>query len=294
MAHQNSLENHKSKTYETHASFVYSVQNTSPVLSLLNAQPGERIIDLGCGTGHLTELIKDQVGEGEVIGVDSSTSMLEKARSKSSKITYIQADIQSLPSILDASYRGTFDAVFTSATLHWCKDDPLGVLKSVEWLLKPGGRMAFEFGGFGNTVGVRASIHRVLRNKNIDPVPLDPWYFPTVQQYTDLISQTCLKPTQIALHPRPTALNTDIIGWLETFVRNTFFISLSESEAVKLMEEIQEDCRVDCYWSSSSPGIGIKSDVLTEGEIKEKQEKGEKKEGWEIMYVRLRGLLVKP
>ncbi|EIW73104.1 hypothetical protein TREMEDRAFT_26852 [Tremella mesenterica DSM 1558] len=275
MAHQNSLENHKSKTYETHASFVYSVQNTSPVLSLLNAQPGERIIDLGCGTGHLTELIKDQVGEGEVIGVDSSTSMLEKARSKLSKITYIQADIQSLPTTLDPSYKGTFDAVFTSATLHWCKDDPLGVLKSVEWLLKPGGRMA---------VGVRASIHRVLRNKNIDPVPLDPWYFPTVQQYTDLISQTCLKPTQIALHPRPTALNTDIIGWLETFVRNTFFISLSESEAVKLMEEIQEDCRVDCYWSSSSPGIGIKSD----------QEKGEKKEGWEIMYVRLRGLLVKP
>ena len=64
---------------------------------------------------------------------------------------YIQADIQKLPTTLDPALKGTFDAVFTSAVLHWTKDDPAGVVEGIKWLLKPGGRVAFEFGGFGNT-----------------------------------------------------------------------------------------------------------------------------------------------
>lgn len=64
---------------------------------------------------------------------------------------FIQADIQHLESSLPSNLKGTFDAVFTNATLHWCKASPGGVLEGVKWLLKPGGRMVFEFGGFGNT-----------------------------------------------------------------------------------------------------------------------------------------------
>lgn len=80
---------------------------------------------------------------------------LAKARSNpplpdSAQIALQQADIQNLPILLDSSLRGTFDAVFTSATLHWCKRDPAGVVEGIKWLLKPGGRVAFEFGGFGN------------------------------------------------------------------------------------------------------------------------------------------------
>ena len=76
-AHSSSLQNHTPDKYSTHASFVYSSKFTTPVLQLLNAQPGERIIDLGCGTGELTEIIRNQVGEkGEVWAVDSSDSMV--------------------------------------------------------------------------------------------------------------------------------------------------------------------------------------------------------------------------
>lgn len=75
---------------------------------------------------------------------------LKGAADKLPGVQLIQADIQRLPSILDPSLKGKFDAVFTSATLHWCKDDPAGVVEGMKWLLKPGGRIAFEFGGFGN------------------------------------------------------------------------------------------------------------------------------------------------
>ena len=189
--HQASLVNHNPDNYQKHANFVYKADFTKPVLDLLNAQPGERIIDLGCGTGELTHFISQAVGEqGEVWAVDSSESMvrqanpkggrnaslhprraetcpiqLEKARDEigghGRRVTFVRADIQGLAGTLDSALGGTFDAVFSSATFHWCKADPGGVIDGVRWLLKPGGRLAFEMGGFGNTSVFHR--HRVLR-----------------------------------------------------------------------------------------------------------------------------------
>jgi ubiquinone/menaquinone biosynthesis C-methylase UbiE len=72
-----SLTNHNASAYAKHANFVYSSEYASPVLNLLNPQPGERIADLGCGTGELTAQIAKAVGrEGYILGVDSSESMV--------------------------------------------------------------------------------------------------------------------------------------------------------------------------------------------------------------------------
>lgn len=71
------LTNHIPDNYNSNASFVYSDQFTSPVLSLLNAQSGEVIADLGCGTGELTTKILARVGSrGRVVGIDSSRAMV--------------------------------------------------------------------------------------------------------------------------------------------------------------------------------------------------------------------------
>lgn len=71
-----SLDNHKADTYAANAAFVYSAKYTAPVLALLNAKPGERIADFGCGTGQLTQEIADTVGSaGHVMGIDSSENM---------------------------------------------------------------------------------------------------------------------------------------------------------------------------------------------------------------------------
>ena len=75
--YQASQTNHTPEKYNKHANFVYSSKFATPILEILNAQHGERIIDLGCGTGELTEIIKDTVGDrGEVWAVDSSESMV--------------------------------------------------------------------------------------------------------------------------------------------------------------------------------------------------------------------------
>jgi ubiquinone/menaquinone biosynthesis C-methylase UbiE len=93
MAYHTSLTNHNPDNYSTHASFVYSDEYTAPVFSLLNAQPGERIIDLGCGTGELTRRIHDLVkGQGQVWGVDSSQNMVSMTSAPSTVASLTSID----------------------------------------------------------------------------------------------------------------------------------------------------------------------------------------------------------
>ncbi|WVF70976.1 hypothetical protein IAT40_005772 [Kwoniella sp. CBS 6097] len=317
--HASSLTNHNPSNYSTNASFVYSAAYTTLVLDILDPQPGEKIIDLGCGTGELTRLIHEKVtskggqGEqgGEVVGVDSSQDMLDKASSYAHAqhpIRYVQADIQDLATFASKypHYKGHFDAVFTNATLHWCKK-PQGVIDLVGWLLKPGGRMAFEFGGFGNCVGIRAGLHQALRKRGMNPIPLDPWYFPTVGQYEKALksASTPLIPQKIELVPRPTPLPTSLKGWLTTFARSTFLSSFDDPTADEILDDVVDICKVDNYWSVDVPGIGVEVEVerSKEGDRNENRNvngarkdgaQGEKQEGWEVMYVRLRGSAIKP
>lgn len=215
--------------YNKEASFVYSPAFTAPVLELLSAKPGERIIDFGCGSGELTLEIEKLVKcnnnqKGMVVGVDFSESMvsikqslvgnplnpmqISKARLNGLEHAFV-SDIQALAIPGEYAFNGPadkFDAVFSSAALHWCKRDPRGVLASVKRVLKPGGRFVGEMGGFGNVigsfefleegvsswlmsitclfVGVRSCLHTVLREQGHDPRNRDPWYFPSPEEYS--------------------------------------------------------------------------------------------------------------
>lgn len=143
--------------YNQTASFVYSSEFTGPVLSLLDARPGERIIDFGCGSGEVTLEIEQTVksgGRGLVVGVDHSASMISKAKENGLEHAFV-ADMQNSEELDDvmSGVGEKFDAVFTNAALHWCKRDPAGVLLNAKDVLKPGGRIAGEMGGFMNCIG---------------------------------------------------------------------------------------------------------------------------------------------
>jgi hypothetical protein len=81
------------------------------------------------------------------------------------------------------------------------------------------------------------------------------------------------------LYPRPTPLPTGLKGWLKMFARNTFLTGLEADVCDEITKEVEDVCRVDMYWNDAYPGMG-------EGESAEEQ--GE--DGWEMMYVRLRGV----
>lgn len=243
------MRNHNPALYNSNAHFVYADASVRPVLQLLDLQQGEQILDLGCGSGELTARLTDTVGEtGSVWGTDANEKMLSKARTAHSKLhdKVFLADAQSLEVPEGRGLENSFDKVFTNATLHWCKRDPAGVIEGVKLFLKPGGAFVGEFGGFQNVCAVRSHLHQVLREHNIDPVPLDPWYFPTAEAYSSLLTAHGFTVSSCILVPRPTTLPTDLIGWLRTFARNSFLSTLSDEEAERIMQETSKRCEIDC------------------------------------------------
>ncbi|KAJ3996523.1 S-adenosyl-L-methionine-dependent methyltransferase [Lentinula boryana] len=249
--------------YNENANFVYSPAYTSPVLDLLAARPGERIVDFGCGSGEVSLVIEKVVKEeeekgGYVAAVDFSESMIEKAKAQGLAEAFI-CDIQDFTFPPRGKYNGPredFDAVFTNATLHWCKRDPSGVIKSAKKILKRNGRFVGEMGGFLNCIGadiyilvfqgIRAALKSVLESKGYDAIERDPWFFPSPEEYSTLLKAEGFNVTHISLTPRFTPLPTGLYGWLNTFARGSWLNDLPEHEAEEIMKEVEKICHVDC------------------------------------------------
>src|SRR5271167_2631936 len=122
-------------TYTKNARFVSDLG--SPVLELLDPQPGERILDLGCGDGVLTAKLQS-IG-CDVLGVDASSAQVEATKKLGVPAQTI--DGENLP------FENEFDAVFSNAALHWMRNNPDAVISGVKKSLRPGGRFVAEMGG---------------------------------------------------------------------------------------------------------------------------------------------------
>lgn len=211
--------------YATHAGFVAELG--LPVLELLNARAGERILDLGCGDGVLAERLR---GLGcEVVGVDGSADMVRATRARG--IEALVMDGQAL------TFTQEFDAVFSNAALHWMRTDPAAVVAGVARALRRGGRFVGEFGGHGNVAAVTVALMAVLRSRGLDGVAALPWYFPTRAAYRALLEQNGFTVQRIELVPRPTPLPTGIEGWLETFAA-PFLALLSPADRSRAVTEV--------------------------------------------------------
>lgn len=223
--------------YGTHARFVSDLG--AGVVDLLAPMAGERILDLGCGDGALTE----ELGKrgADVVGIDASPQMIEAARARGLNAHVV--DAMALPAVLDAGDDalppGSFDAVFSNAALHWMTR-PEPVVAGVHRLLKPGGRFAGEFGGAGNVAAIVGALNDELAARNTDPV--NPWYYPTVEAYRAILEAAGFQVESAVLFDRPTALPTDMAGWLQTFA-GAFLAALPADDRAGYLAAVVERLR---------------------------------------------------
>lgn len=214
-----------------------------PVVDLLAPKRGERILDLGCGDGVLTELIAAY--GADVLCGDLSKELLAAAAAKGLEVQRV--DGHALP------FEAEFDAVFTNAALHWMRRPEL-VIAGVARALKPHGRFVGEFGGHGNVAAIATAIRAVSALRGGDPAKAVPWFFPTVAEYRCLLEQGGFTVKSIMLVPRPTQLDIGMRGWLETFGRS-FFEQFQEPERTEVFSEVIELlrpslCDVDGTWTA--------------------------------------------
>lgn len=198
--------------YQQNHSFVF--EYGKDVFALLEPLSGERILDVGCGTGQLTKSIVDS--GAAVVGIDASSSMIESARSNFPNIEFFVADAA------EFSFAEPFDAVFSNAALHWVKRAE-DVVRCIVTALKPGGRFVAEFGGKGNVESVSQAIQQTLKERlNLD---VDhPWFFPTIGEYATLLEKYNLHVNYAVLFDRPTQLEGEdgLRNWIKMFCDSMF------------------------------------------------------------------------
>jgi trans-aconitate methyltransferase len=220
--------------YDDKHSFVWKL--AAGVLELLNSQSGERILDLGCGTGHLTAKIAET--GAHVVGIDRSPEMIRQAKEKYPSLRFEVMDAREI------QLEGNFDAVFSNATLHWIRE-PERVISGIKRLLRPGGRFVAEFGGKGNTGELlRAVQHAWQKSGLAGPAP-HPWYYPSLAEYAGLLEQHGLEITHATLFDRPTPLDDGVRGlrnWLDMF-GSGFVEGLPDDTREQLRQEIEHELR---------------------------------------------------
>ena len=216
--------------YQKHS---YVWQYGSKLLEILDPQPGEHILDLGCGTGELTAEIAST--RARVTGLDAAESAIAQCRQKYPHIEFVVANGA------DFSLEPNFDAVFSNAALHWIHP-PTAAINCIYWALKPGGRLVAEFGGKGNVNRIIEAIGNVLPNSNQNR-----WYFPSIGEYSTLLEQQGFTVNFATLFSRPTKLAGEdgLANWLEMFAYEDFQKS-SVNKAVAI-ETIESQLRPSLY-----------------------------------------------
>ena len=196
--------------YEASHGFVWEFGRD--LLAMLAPKPGERILDVGCGTGQLTAEIT--AAGASVMGVDRSPAMIAQARANAPGAEFVTRDAAEL------NFDSGFDAVFSNAVLHWVKRAEEAVA-GMSRALKPGGRLVIEMGGRGNIDVLVDAIYRALLQLGVaQPEQHNPWYYPGIPEYSALLERHGIEVNFAALFDRPTPLEEGEQGldkWFQMF-----------------------------------------------------------------------------
>lgn len=217
--------------YDTKHAFVSSFGED--LIELLQPLKDEKILDLGCGTGHLTSKIAES--GAMVTGIDSSPDMISSA-----KILYPNVNFE-VKDATDFSFDELFDAIFSNAVLHWVEEKEKAIICMYR-NLKAGGRVVVEFGGKGNVEllinALKDSLdHLLLKDKNEFKVH---WYFPSIGEYCTLLENHGFQVKYAVHFDRLTELNTKdgIKDWFRMFGEK-FLENFSEKDVGVVLQKTQ-------------------------------------------------------
>jgi trans-aconitate methyltransferase len=229
--------------YDSGHSFVWKYGEE--VLELLDPRPGERVLDLGCGTGHLTNQIA--VRGAEVVGLDKSAPMIERGRKLYPSLRFEIGDATHF------EFSEPFDAVFSNAAIHWMKDQD-AVADSIWRVLNMGGRFVAEFGGKGNIQKLRTALHNALEagrySLNREATRR---YYASIGEYSTLLESHGFRVRYAAHIDRPTKLEGGESGlrkWLEVFADNEL-AAVPQIERDEFIHRVERELKRDLFRDGS-------------------------------------------
>lgn len=232
-----------SKLYDNKHSFV--AEYGKGLLEFVPVDKQQRILDLGCGTGVLTEQLSKYAGY--VLGVDGSEDMVAKAKENYPEINFEVNDALKLP------YSNEWDVVFSNAVFHWISNHDL-LLKNIYNSLKPSGKLICEFGGPDNILIVEAGFTDVL--KEFGYSYKSKFNFPTLEEFSILLEKNGFIIDKIYDFDRPTPLQdgeNGLANWARQFLK-TELEEFSEEQQDQILKNFESKVR-DKLWNGKEWSI---------------------------------------
>ncbi len=209
------------------------------LLEFVPKNSGQAILDLGCGTGILTVQLADLCNK--IVGVDSSQSMIGKAKEKFGNIKFMVCDALALP------FENEFDVVFSNAVFHWISDHD-ALLKNIHKALKPQGLLVCEFGASGNIAVIENAFANACNSQGYGYEPK--FNFPTVEGFGKLLENNGFVIDRIYDYDRPTVLKDGeqgLVNWMKQFFASELAV-MPEHMQVMVFEQVEELTR-DILWN---------------------------------------------
>ena len=189
------------------------------VLDRLELRGDETIVDAGCGSGRVTELLLERLPDGHVIALDGSSSMIEAARERLGDHANIEFAVMDLLE-LDLGDRQV-DGVISTATFHWITDHAR-LFEELHAIIRPGGQLVAQCGGKGNIAKVLEQAYALMAEPEWSPFfegYVDPHRFADAPETETLlgaagfVEATCwLQPAPANPPEPPVFLGTVILG----------------------------------------------------------------------------------
>lgn len=204
------------------------------VLDRLPLRGDERVLDAGCGSGRVTEMILGRLPRGEVVGVDQSPSMIEAARARLGDRAALHVG-----DLLELRLDPPADAVLSTATFHWIGDHER-LFARLHAVLRPGGRLAAQCGGEGNIDELRSRARAVTARDPYGPWFADwraPWNYAGAQETRERLLAAGFAQARAWLTPAPVTLQ-EPREFLQTIVLGPHVQRLPEGLRERFMDDV--------------------------------------------------------
>ena len=241
------------------------------LIEKLRLRGDEAVLDIGCGDGRATAMIAERLPRGSALGVDSSPSMIAKAREQfptagKSRSAGGAAGKDGGAGLANLTFRlmdaraldlpPAYDVAFSTAALHWMSDHR-AILRGVRAALVPGGRLLFEMGGRGNIAEALAVVDEVVarpRWRGFFDGFVAPHHFFGREEYEIWLPEAGFDVSRIRVFERdmPHAGRAALLGWLRT-TWFTYVDRVPQELAAAFVEEV-----ADAYEAAHPPdGDGV-------------------------------------
>jgi trans-aconitate 2-methyltransferase len=196
----------------------------SDVLARLDGIAGDgTILDVGCGTGRVTELLLALVPRGRVLAVDASEDMVALARERLGDRAEVWCQ-----DALDIELDEPVDVVVSTAALHWVPDHDR-LWARLARSLRPGGVLEVQCGGQGNIDRVRKVIDAVARDRAPQLVGWSPWVFAAPRETEQRLQTAGFTAVRCWLEERPT-YPQDVAAFVPTSILAAHLARLPEEQ----------------------------------------------------------------